>query len=100
MNRRFGKFRIHAVLVRAYDPMVTRIMGSCGIVRAEHMLHSDVVEYVALSRLFRELEQGETIPEYEFVIHEDGSLEAIERGKYPKLPTSAKRSSNPDYGSW
>jgi hypothetical protein len=45
------------------------------IYRAEMMFHKDCVEYIAISDLFDEVEQGECPPEYVIIVHntEDGT---------------------------
>lgn len=77
-QRRFGKFHLHAELVVAAHPAVTRIMGACSILRAEHNLMSNAVEYQAVSFKFRHIEPGEVIPEYTWTLGQDGSLECKE----------------------
>lgn len=37
-------------------------------VRAEHMLHTDQIEYVGYSNLFRPVEVGEKTPEYKVFV--------------------------------
>ena len=80
MDRRTGVFRLPVDLVRARDPSVTRIMGACSIWRAESMLMYDIVEYMASSHHFREMEEGERAPCYLWVNHDDGSLTAEDMG--------------------
>lgn len=67
-DRRIGKFSLPAEWVKRRDPMVTRIMGMCAILRAEHKLYTDDVEYVATCWKFRELEEGCVIPTYKWTI--------------------------------
>lgn len=75
-SRRLGRFHIHADLVMDMHPAVTRIMGMCTILRAEHNLASNAVEYQALCFKFKPIAQGTIMPEYQWVFHEDGSVAA------------------------
>jgi len=76
MNRRIGKFSLPSNLVKDRSPSVTRIMGACSIWRAEYMMMTDEVEYLASSHHFMELQEGYIAPTYVWVIHEDGSITA------------------------
>ena len=74
MKRRYGKFYLSGYQVISASPEVTRVMGACSILRAEHMLYSDQVEYMAYSFRFREIEQGEICPEYVWHFSSDGDM--------------------------
>lgn len=74
MKRRYGKFSLPAKWVRISSPEITRIMGACSIFRAEHMLISDRVEYMAHSFRFREIEEGEIAPEYQWFFTSAGDM--------------------------
>lgn len=74
--KRLGRFHIPAELVMDMHPAVTRIMGMCTILRAEHNLASNAVEYQALCFKFEPVEHGRIMPEYQWVFHEDGSVDA------------------------
>jgi len=78
MQRRFGRFHIATELVLTAHPAVTRIMGACSILRAEHNLMTNAVEYEAISFKFRPIDQGEIAPEYVWTMHKDGSLDCTE----------------------
>lgn len=74
MIRRYGRFCIAADMVRNATPELTRIMGSCAIFRAEYMMVSNRVEYVAYSFRFREIEEGEIAPLYEWFFSNCGDM--------------------------
>ena len=74
MKRRIGRFSLPSDSVRASTPDVTRIMGACSIFRAEHMLACDRVDYMASSFRFREIQEGEIAPEYQWYFTSDGDM--------------------------
>jgi len=62
-------------------------MGACIILRAECNFMHDTIEYQAYSFRFRELEEGEIIPEYTFQLTQEGDMAAMEHGAKQKLPS-------------
>lgn len=80
LGRRLGKFTISDPLfTKENEPLLTRLMGACVICRATHYFLEEFVEYTAYSFRFRELEEGEIIPTYQFFITDDGDFYCIER---------------------
>lgn len=47
---------------------VMAVMSHCLILRAEHHVVQDLVEYVAYSELFEKIEEGYKAPEYIFAV--------------------------------
>ena len=78
MNRRHGRFSLYGEDVDSCSPYVTRVMGSCSILRAEYHFYSHKVEYVAKSFRFRELSEGEMIPEYVWIFTAEGDMRCEE----------------------
>ena len=72
VNRRMGKFTLSAGDVQEGSPDVLRVMAKCAIGRAEMLFYRDVVEYVAVSEMFRELDPGEIVPSYRWIVSPDG----------------------------
>lgn len=70
-SRRIGRFHLDCSLARENSTVSKRVMGKCIILRAEAMLPADVIEYVAVSDHFRELEEGSMIPLYMWTIDGD-----------------------------
>ena len=80
LKRRFGKFRVSGqMLSQQFEGSMTRLMGACIITRAVHHWISDEIEYAGYSFRFREIAEGEIIPEYDVVFSQDGDLQFIER---------------------
>jgi len=77
MKKRKGIFSIVAEHVCNQEWFVTRIMGMCCIVRAEHLVMYNRVEYHAYSNLFDEVAEGEVVPYYEIQFSDDGSIKAV-----------------------
>lgn len=71
MPRRVGRFRITRAFVIDGDVGVRRIMSQCIIVRAEMIFIADVIEYEAISWRFREISEGEVLPEYQWAFNDD-----------------------------
>ena len=64
--KRAGKFKIHIGLIRGENNhKLLRLFANTIIIRAEHKYFDGFIEYEALSPLFRQIEEGEVIPEYE-----------------------------------
>lgn len=68
MTRRYGRFSIFRPLIELNPILVKAIMGQCIIVRAEDMYMGNVIEYMAISDHFDELQVGAEIPEYQIRI--------------------------------
>lgn len=73
--RRLGRFEIDVRFIDEFNTAVKRIMGKCIIVRAEMRYDTGRVEYVAISDHFDEVELGQTIPSYDWIIHADGDIQ-------------------------
>jgi len=80
--RRVGKFTIPAQWVAEMRPEVTRVMGMCGVIRAEHFMHTNEVEYWAYCYRFREVSLGEVTPTYRWLFTAEGDVwcEECDRG--------------------
>lgn len=65
-----GYFKIPMSNLETKPEIVRQIMGRCLIVRAETLLICDAVEYHAYSPDFRELSEGEQVPEYRWLVSE------------------------------
>ena len=65
-----GKFYIDRELIDRDPSMVAFIMSSLRVVvlRAESLLHNDVVEYYALSPCFDPVSPGLVAPEYDILV--------------------------------
>lgn len=63
-RKRAGRFELLASDVLNMEWGVLGIMTRCCIVKAEHNLITDRVEYFALSPMFDELNDGELVPTY------------------------------------
>lgn len=74
MKQKVGKFYASYVFIDDFPTAVKMIMGKCIVVRAENLLATEKIEYTAISDYFRELEEGEKIPEYEWFISNDGDI--------------------------
>lgn len=61
---KLGRFSIPVDLVRQQNIAVKRIMSQCIIVRAEMMFINNVIEYEAISWRFREVPEGQIMPNY------------------------------------
>lgn len=77
-SRRLGRFSIANESIQDRPGIVSRIMGACIIVRAEMLYASNRIEYHAICYRFRPVQFGEVMPEYRWIIREDGDIEAEE----------------------
>lgn len=77
---RQGRFSIPAKIMLTQPDTAQVIMGQCLVMRCEHMMHSDTLEYMALSERFRSLTTGEMMPLYTWTIrrNEKGVIDSIE----------------------
>ena len=72
-NKRKGKFYVsRRIGEMAIDNEWLRecLFSNFVIIRAEYLFYNDQIEYIAYSPLFREVEEGESIPRYELIITE------------------------------
>jgi hypothetical protein len=76
--RRFGRFTAPAQWAHEFRTDLKRVMGQCIVFRAEHLFHSNQIEYWAASEHFRPVSFGEVVPEYRWIIEADGPLRAEE----------------------
>ena len=74
MSRRYGRFALHTEWVREYRSELLRVMGKCAVFRAEHLLHLDQIEYMAACDHFRQLNEGEVVPEYRWIFTDEGDF--------------------------
>ena len=72
--RRFGRFTAPARWAHEFRTELKRVMGLCIVFRAEHLFHSDQIEYWAASEHFRPVLHGEVCPEYRWHFSDDGSV--------------------------
>lgn len=68
------------MLTPEFEPMMTRLMGSCIVMRAEFNYMGNAIHYEAYSFRFRELDEGEIIPNYDFFFDAEGGMTAVESG--------------------
>lgn len=61
---RRGKFRLAESEVHSFSPVIRRIFCEAAVINARS--EGDTVIYTAISPHFRELSEGERIPEYVF----------------------------------
>jgi len=84
LNLRLGQFDIPRSDILESPELVMAITGRMIIYRAEMMFHKDTMEYIAISDLFEEIEQGQCPPEYVMVVEktEDGTYVVSAERKY------------------
>lgn len=79
---RIGRFKISRDLIRGdNNEDLLKLFAKTIIMRAEYKFSKDVIEYTALSPLFRVKEASEAIPEYKVEcksIYSDGKIVDIE----------------------
>lgn len=78
--RRYGRFSMPARWADEYRSELLRVMGKCIVFRAEHLYHSDRIEYWAASDHFRALPEGEIVPEYGWYFTDEGDFWCQELG--------------------
>jgi len=79
LRKRHGIFVISMPLLNSSSPAVLKIMGKCFIYRAEAHYLKGHMEYTARSECFDELQEGEFMPEYVWVVDENGDVSAKRR---------------------
>ena len=74
--RRYGRFSISHEMIRKESDELYCLFANMIIVKAEAQFATDNIEYVAISKLFGEMEENECIPEYRIIVnkHEDGTI--------------------------
>lgn len=77
--RGYGRFTVPARWVHEFRTELKRVMGLCIVFRAEHLFHSDEIEYLAASEHFRPVPLGEMMPEYRWHFTDDGDVWAEEQ---------------------
>ena len=70
INKRRGKFSIAWALLSKPTESLLEFLSNFIITRAEFMWDTESMDYVALSRLFEPVANGERTPEYQFEIIE------------------------------
>ena len=70
LMKRQGKFSISMEAMREKPSDVMVVMSHCLILRAEHHVMSNVVEYWGCSELFDKIEEGYVMPEYTLTVKE------------------------------
>ena len=78
-NRRFGRFYIYLDAIDDDYNYICKVMGEVIIIRAEALLHNDMVEYIAISKHFDQVEQGAMIPEYKVIMHSEDGFQRFEK---------------------
>lgn len=76
--RRYGRFTAPAQWAYEFRTELKRVMGMCIVFRAEHLFHSDQIEYWAACEHFRLLPLGEIPPEYRWHFTADGEIWCVE----------------------
>ncbi|MBT7929823.1 hypothetical protein HN682_07920 [Candidatus Peregrinibacteria bacterium] len=57
-------------------PLIRSVMEFCVVVRAEHFMHSQAVDYIAYSEMFAPLKSGQPTPRYMWVMNKAGDIKA------------------------
>ena len=78
-NRRFGKFYITFDEIETDHEYIRQVMGEVIVLHAEAFLHSNMVEYIAISRHFDVVQEGFMMPEYKVIIHSEDGFQRFER---------------------
>jgi len=72
--KRIGRFRIIRDMLETEPDSALCIFEGILILRAEHLLSEDVVEYVAISKHFEPCPSGCEAPLYEATIYQTGNV--------------------------
>jgi len=74
--RQLGRFKLDYQLIKANPMRVARIFSymQCIPIRAEMMFDSMAIEYTAIAECFKEVPEGQKIPEYELRFTEDDGI--------------------------
>lgn len=73
-SQRVGRFRIATPLAVEFDTLAKLVMGQCIVLRAEHLLEADAIEYTAISEHFAPLPIGNVVPLYRWTWDEATGL--------------------------
>jgi hypothetical protein len=74
-SRRLGRFFASGNLITDDIHALRAVMGTCVVIRCEHIFAVNMFEYTALSPLFDVLNEGDVIPVYRMVMTSDGPLD-------------------------
>lgn len=88
MQAKRGRFLISGVMLYTDFKAVQRVFSLCVPVRAEHLYDRDEIEFTAIGKPFREVEQGYQTPWYNVEFERNGrklTVRFVER----KEPTDA-----------
>lgn len=79
-SRQLGKFTISRYLIENDTEFISDVFSALKLipVRSELMFHNDTMEYIAISKYFREVPMGSEIPEYVFNFTRNRDAELIE----------------------
>ena len=81
---RLGKFEIPREIILDDPETAIAITNGMLIYRAEMMLHMDCIEYMAISPMFDEIDNGSIPPSYEIIIEKtDEEIKVKVRRKSP-----------------
>jgi len=65
--KRVGRFQIHIGIIEKGKPeQLKQLFGEMIITRAEMLLHTGCIDYIAISDMFDPIKPGEQIPVYQF----------------------------------
>ena len=78
-NRRLGKFYITFDAIEIDHEYVQQVMSEVIILRAEAFLHSEMIEYIAVSKHFDIVGEGFILPEYKAIIHSEKGFLRFEK---------------------
>lgn len=80
---RLGRFEIPREVILDDPEMAIATLLGMIVLRAEMMLHTDAVEYLAISPMFDEVAPGEVPPNYDIIVEKgtDADLEFKARRK-------------------
>jgi len=78
-SRRFGRFHIFFDTINSEKEFLYKLMGEVIVIRAEALLHNDMVEYIAISKHFDEVGEGVMIPEYKAIMHSEKGFLRFEK---------------------
>ena len=83
--KRIGRFRITREMIEKEYLNCVRVMEGIVVIRAEHMLETDTVEYIAISKYFEPVPVGQLAPLYEATLHTVGGVvEKVEWYSHPE----------------
>lgn len=82
MDNRIGKFYISAPLIDDYNDGLVATLAIMGFIptRVEAVWHRRKFEYIGISHMFREVPEGDEMPEYVVEVHtdENGIVDSVE----------------------